>query len=1353
MGNQTSKYDPYVYSLEELDAMDAEKAEYVEKGWLPETSGLSRPPTIEHIPTMDEWRADNWEDSKEVFDYLASQETTKDAWMEAGSSWGSFDPVEDMRDSRYRMLTALSEAGRLENAPEHIKLKAAKLNESFDRAVIRGGNEQWSAFVDIGTDLITAPETVIGVLLGMATGGGSTAAQAGAMTGVKGAAQVGAFAAAKNVAKKMAVRGLSAGDMTSKFGFPLVTGSWAATDSAIQQKRDVAIGLRDEISIPETLGAFGLGVGAGKFLQVAASPFMRKAAVAPLITEQSPRVMGKVVNRLLDDPVFSRALDNVDVGVVNVSRQMDMFPEPTTPLQRDLFKAGISPEEKSRGRRQADFFEDAYPEEQAGEFAEQLDLFNTSTGKSSLVEAAATFADKVSPQASRQITEQMDLLKQVAAKKPIKDQLDLFSPEELSSRRLELTEQMDAFEAFVKETGDEDLMKQLDMFKDMAKPKKGVEPKEQLELFRTKLLPEERPNLKTQMDIEDVVPAEQATPEMVDETVDYLRKLTESISMESESIDKAIASVTAAMEEALSVGKRLFPEDIKKLKEIRDYVARNGGGEETLDLVSEKIATVTSRGASANATTPPKTRGVGPDGESPKGGPDGPEAPRPPEAPAPPSGSVAAVSEEGVEGEVGGILNRLGSRVTSKILWGKQPGFLTSYAKISAMARELQSAISPEFAKVWSGAQDYIPPSLFEVYKGYSGNWMGKYMATVEPIAKEGLRNKTLGKMDATANDLVHRAMRGEDVGDKMANTIGANLKNLYSEIGDKLLSNGLIREKLPNYVHRMWHREHIMAKPDKFKRLLVSEGQAADMAEADAIFKSMMDKRNQLDDSDMSTQFFSKARTFDKIKDDSKFAEFFEQDVRVTMASYIHQASKAIAKKERLGVSNLKEFQDRIANPIIDQVREKAGEKLSLGEYKALQRHLDSLYKSVTSEGLERFSPAGEMVSNSYGLATRVSLLGMATVSSLTEFMLNVPKAGFRNSIKGMAAASRSGFKILTGDTEGILKNNFGLTAKEAKRELYENGLALEHGLMSISNRLVGDELTSEGMNKVTNAFFKLTLLDQWTKFVQSTSFVTGKQLIASNLEALAAHGDRPMTRRMTQKVNELKELNVNIEEGIRWHNAGQSTDDDFYGVVKRGAARYTDEVILQPSSMSGQKPALYNNPKTAWMFQLMTYPTAFTNTVLKGTAKKLYRDKSPEGAARVVAAGVIMTEMQRVLNYYRSEGASEEDGEGMAYLRAIERWGAFTTAGDQFRRAAEASKYIGNPAPYLGIPFGVAGSDVGTIWSQGPVTFLGQRLFPGYTNPLVISREGKQKYKRMLREIDKKLAGENDKYTKRNY
>ena len=93
MAEQRSKYDPHVYSLAELDAMDAEKAEYVEKGWLPETSGLSRPPTIEHIPTMDEWRADNWEDSKEVFDYLASQETTKDAWMEAGSSWGSFDPV------------------------------------------------------------------------------------------------------------------------------------------------------------------------------------------------------------------------------------------------------------------------------------------------------------------------------------------------------------------------------------------------------------------------------------------------------------------------------------------------------------------------------------------------------------------------------------------------------------------------------------------------------------------------------------------------------------------------------------------------------------------------------------------------------------------------------------------------------------------------------------------------------------------------------------------------------------------------------------------------------------------------------------------------------------------------------------------------------------------------------------------------------------------------------------------------------------------------------------------------------------------------------------------------------------
>jgi RNA processing factor Prp31 len=317
---------------------------------------------------------------------------------------------------------------------------------------------------------------------------------------------------------------------------------------------------------------------------------------------------------------------------------------------------------------------------------------------------------------------------------------------------------------------------------------------------------------------------------------------------------------------------------------------------------------------------------------------------------------VAAVARKGdvpnIEGEIGNKLYRMSSRATSSLLWGKQPGFLSPYVKVSPTARRLQVAIAPEFAKQWTGIQERIPASLFETYKSYNGNWLTRYYQIVEPLAKKSARQKASGLLDSETNDLIHKAMRGGRTGNKEANIIGMNLRELYSDIGSKLESLGLIHKKVPNYVHRMWHRQHILDNEQKFKELLVSQGQSETLEQADEVFKSMMNKANQLDSSEAQGHFFNKRRILNNIRDESAFTEFFEQDVRITMAHYIHQASKSIAKKEVLGVRDLKEFQDYVRTPIINEIREAAGNTLSKKEYQSIVHNIDNLYKSVTSAG-----------------------------------------------------------------------------------------------------------------------------------------------------------------------------------------------------------------------------------------------------------------------------------------------------------------------------------------------------------------------------------------------------------------
>ena len=68
-----------------------------------------------------------------------------------------------------------------------------------------------------------------------------------------------------------------------------------------------------------------------------------------------------------------------------------------------------------------------------------------------------------------------------------------------------------------------------------------------------------------------------------------------------------------------------------------------------------------------------------------------------------------------------------------------------------------------------------------------------------------------------------------------------------------------------------------------------------------------------------------------------------------------------------------------------------------------------------------------------------------------------------------------------------------------------------LDPVLVDTVERLSGSLIRNSKLQKVNNTFFRITLLDQWTKFVQLTSYKTGKQLIIKNLKAIMRLVPRP--------------------------------------------------------------------------------------------------------------------------------------------------------------------------------------------------------------------------------------------------
>ena len=665
-------------------------------------------------------------------------------------------------------------------------------------------------------------------------------------------------------------------------------------------------------------------------------------------------------------------------------------------------------------------------------------------------------------------------------------------------------------------------------------------------------------------------------------------------------------------------------------------------------------------------------------------------------------------------------------------VYGKAPGILTPYTKFSSSAKELQKKLNYQFAIGYRTTGEIVQKDFGETATRITGDLNNTFLRDIEPIAMHTLT----GEIEDGVNTALNLAVRGQASGIKEIDLAAKKIQNSFKNIGRELKKEGLIDHEVENYIPRMWDRKAIEQNQDELAELLLKEGEAGSKAEATNIVTGMLGKENQLS-SGTSGHFFSSKRVFDKIENEANLSKFLNQDLRASVFSYNFQAGKSLAKKKILGVKSEEQFVTTWINRIDFEMKE-AGQVLSVAE----KSDIRDLYRVATGENLERYGSKTQNVADAYTLTTRVALLGLTTVSSLTEIMINLAKGGALNTVKGFREASEQSFKNVTKDLHSDLKSRHGLTANEAHRELQSVGLAIDQAQSQIGNRIAGDDLMNEAMQKANNKFFRITLLDQWTKFVQRTSFATAKGFIGDNLQALAKHGDLADTKKTATLIGELNELGIDYKQGIDWIKNGSKTDDSFYQEIIDGAGRYTNQVILQPTAMSGLKPLLHSNPRTSILFQLMGYPAAFTNTVLKGATQKLFQDPT-RNAGKLAITGYLMTETARMSNWFRSRGESEKDkSTAEIYGAAVARWGGFGLGADQLIRAQKTAKYTGSAgAAILSAPFGPVAGDFVNLTLRGPAQMLGGKVPFSAMGNAVVGKDAMQKYRKKLREYDKNL------------
>ena len=665
---------------------------------------------------------------------------------------------------------------------------------------------------------------------------------------------------------------------------------------------------------------------------------------------------------------------------------------------------------------------------------------------------------------------------------------------------------------------------------------------------------------------------------------------------------------------------------------------------------------------------------------------------------------------------------------------GRISSLLDPHAKKSKTIKELQKRFRYDSNRAWVGERETEFSDYSESFNSIFGDYHVRMKYALDPILKV-----TTGKARDEAYVSLIKAIRGEASKDDIINAAALTIRKDLDSIAKRLRDNKLLdlSKQIENYFPRVWNRDAIKNNQDDFINLLVKAGEAKNYGEGRDIWREMLEKQNQYGDTPGTGATFLAKRQFTKLKD-SDFTKFLDTNPQNVLNAYYAQASRQLARKRMFGASSWEKFRKKYRKRIYNELGDVQGLKA--------MKDLQTVWRQQTGEGAAESNLAIDSISS----FQRFSLLPLATLSSITELFINMNRGGFVNTIKNFGKASKAAKDAVTYNVVNGLKNDHNLSTPEAFRHMQRFGIALDLAATDQVDRLSGEMIGNKTLARGNQLFFRYgTLLEPWTKLVQLTSFNVGRDIITDNLKAVEKFrtlGKDPSAR-IQRKIDELKELNVDVDVGLDWlkRTKGDMTiKDPFNYIVDRGAARYTNEIVLNTSREAGLKSlALTANPFTSLLFQLSAYPAAFTNTVLKDMVRRVARTSlngDITGATKIVGAALTLQGVANFTNYARNAAFTQnpefEDKSFWESQRdALGRWGGQGLMLDIYSRMQQTEEYYG-PTIAAGAAFGPTASDVAITLRTDDYGRMGAKLIPYYN---AMSQETRKDIRGFFRDLFK--------------
>ena len=453
----------------------------------------------------------------------------------------------------------------------------------------------------------------------------------------------------------------------------------------------------------------------------------------------------------------------------------------------------------------------------------------------------------------------------------------------------------------------------------------------------------------------------------------------------------------------------------------------------------------------------------------------------------------------------------------------------------------------------------------------------------------------------------------------------------VYKDLKRVLKESDISLGYTENYLTRGINYSAAKKNREGFIQSLITDV-GIEAAEADTVYNDIL---NGKDPSTLSSKQIrgEKERTglgkssFEKSRSenwDNLDTEFRENSAFKSMQNYLVRAATRSASAETFGGRNADKFTKSIDRLLKRGVLTNQGAQTAWDMYDA--EH--NIYKRPENDQERLWQDFSKGLST----VTAVTLLGLASVASLTEPMWIPGRVGFTNTLKSLPTVA--GY-VLKGMKRTVYGGRVGTEIdKSFGREILNTmGMAINPQVNEkIEMMMAGD------YNPALTTWFRTPgglFLTQYTNFVRTWTAAAGLNMIqdqAKKVNRLKGNKLAGLTRELRENgmtVNDFKQI-VRLGKGKidilddafldTRYTKENGTSISVRDSIVPWMRKITTDVALEPGV--GNRPLWMSNPNLQLLAQLKSFPILFSNTIMKRTMNQLNPNKCTPGVTGAVQA-----------------------------------------------------------------------------------------------------------------------------------